>query len=692
MVGRHWLRWSAALVFALAGGAAAIVKAFGLAHWTWLAVTATAVAAVMILPAKVAAARVEARAKRTFEVRDTLTTQAIGGGCLRVRDVADPTRLGVHPAGFPEGKSHEGLAERVPLYVRRDQHEAMVSRLKPGAFVLIRGDSCAGKSRLAFEALRASAGRHLLFAPEPEAVGAAIERMRQVRWAVLWLDDLDRFLDADTATATAISELLAGQGHQRMVVATLRHQAHEALTAQPEGAAEGVVDRRQRVLELADHVLIGRAFTTTEIDRARQLRTDPRIDDALTRAEFYGVAEYMAAGPQLRDKWLSGQETRPRGAALVAAAVDCRRAGFIAPLPTALLDEIHTHYLPTNPRTPIEELDAAWTWATETWRNTAALLERTNTDNNTVIVFDYLVDHVQRTSPVDNDPPEHILLNALDHTDTTTASAIGAHAHQRGRYNLAHAAYTRIHTRHSRILGENDPDTLYSRSKLAQVLGDQGKLDEAEAEHRTVLTHRTRTLGEIHPDTLTSRNNLATILLTQGKLDQAEILLREVLTHRSKILGENHPKTLTSRNNLAGALLKQGKFDQAQSELRAVLDISIEILGKNHPHTLASRNNLGTTLHRQGKLTQAEDELHTVLTHRTHTLGENHPDTLTSRNNLALLLCDQGKLDQAEDLLRNTLAAIVENLGENHPHTVAIRKNLDIVLRKKGTGLDREDP
>jgi hypothetical protein len=233
------------------------------------------------------------------------------------------------------------------------------------------------------------------------------------------------------------------------------------------------------------------------------------------------VAEYLAAGPQLRDLWLAGQETHPRGAALVTAAVDCRRAGYIAPLPKALLVELHGHYLPAGPRSRVETPEAAWTWATQVWRHTTALLEPTSSDEDSVIVFDYLVDHVQRTTPIDHDPPEAVLLTALTYADATTATAIGTHAQQRGRYALAYAAHSHALSAHTTNAGTEHPDTLTSRNNLATVLHDQGKLDEAEQEHRATLDTRMRVLGTEHPNTLTSRNNLATVLRDQGKLNEA---------------------------------------------------------------------------------------------------------------------------------------------------------------------------
>ena len=55
----------------------------------------------------------------------------------------------------------------------------------------------------------------------------------------------------------------------------------------------------------------------------------------------------------------------PRGAALIAAAVDCRRAGFAGPLPRLLLDELHSAYLEQTAaaRSYPETLAQAWSWA-----------------------------------------------------------------------------------------------------------------------------------------------------------------------------------------------------------------------------------------------------------------------------------------------------------------------------------------
>ncbi|NEA68365.1 hypothetical protein [Streptomyces sp. SID12488] len=77
------------------------------------------------------------------------------------------------------------------------------------------------------------------------------------------------------------------------------------------------------------------------------MMVDPRLIRALAGDERFGVAELLAAGPELveawRHAWMPGRH--PRAAALVAAAVDARRAGYHRPLPAEILQQLHEGYL-----------------------------------------------------------------------------------------------------------------------------------------------------------------------------------------------------------------------------------------------------------------------------------------------------------------------------------------------------------
>src|SRR5262249_12592723 len=133
-----------------------------------------------------------------------------------------------------------------------------------------------------------------------------------------------------------------------------------------------------------------------ELARARE-SGDPRIVYALAHAGEYGVTQYLAAAPRLLRAWRSGWAAFPRGAALVAAAVDCRRAGLTGPLPGRMLEELHGPYLGrhADTRTPPETLEAGWDWATTPPDGAGVPLLR-KVGQSSYTVFDYLVDSAQR--------------------------------------------------------------------------------------------------------------------------------------------------------------------------------------------------------------------------------------------------------------------------------------------------------
>jgi hypothetical protein len=145
-----------------------------------------------------------------------------------------------------------------------------------------------------------------------------------------------------------------------------------------------------------------RAWTRRELEDAQRFGDDPRIAAALEHADQFGPAEYLAAGPKLFALWRGGWApgAHPRGAALVAAAVDARRAGYYRGLPLAFFHNLHPHYLrqPHRVRLNPEPWAEAVTWATERRHATSGLLVRDEDDEDRYLVFDYIA------AEVDADP------------------------------------------------------------------------------------------------------------------------------------------------------------------------------------------------------------------------------------------------------------------------------------------------
>jgi hypothetical protein len=158
-----------------------------------------------------------------------------------------------------------------------------------------------------------------------------------LRRCVLWLDDLERFVGAGALSAKQVSEVLASGGHHRVIVATLRAVEEDRLTAGGDGAEGRQVQRdSQAVPDQAQGIFLERHFSTAKQERAAdRAGDDGRIADALTHADTFGIAEYLASGPQLFTEWENAWSRghHPRAAALIAVAIDIRRAGYTAPSP-----------------------------------------------------------------------------------------------------------------------------------------------------------------------------------------------------------------------------------------------------------------------------------------------------------------------------------------------------------------------
>lgn len=475
----------------------------------------------------------QARFERESALRDE-QARAIREGCFtlpsgklpQVRQLSDPLAWGVHPTAASSG------SDVVP-FVPRDVDEELRAQLTKNAFVLVVGDSTAGKSRCAFEAVRAVLPRHTLIIPTAVgSIAATLKAAERYSRCVLWLDDINRWFASPELTREAISQLLTpGKRRHRVVVATLRAAEADNWSTMPEEATALDTYRKvQDLLKLARLFRLDRLFSPAERERARDYVSDARIADALEHADEYGLAEYLANGPQRWEEWQNAWSvntnpqapTHPRGAALVAAAVDLRRAGYVSPIPRALLEEVHGIYLEQRggERLNPEPLARAWRWATSPREGTTRLLTPYGAER--VDVFDYLVDEVQRRTPAGNHVPDQVIVTALVYASAADARSIGTTAYAQGRYRLAERAYRQAYNADLTEHGLTHPDTLTSRNNLALVLQGLGRLDEAETEHRAVLEARRRTLGDEHPHTLTSRNNLASVLRELGRPDEAE--------------------------------------------------------------------------------------------------------------------------------------------------------------------------
>ncbi|TWP50617.1 hypothetical protein FKR81_18525 [Lentzea tibetensis] len=482
-----------------------------------------------------------------------------------VRDLGDPVQLGVHPAALVES------LERVPTFVRRDVMDELTSLITRDGFVLLVGESTAGKSRAAYECVRSLFPDHRLVEPCVRAgASAAVETMLSTSRAVLWLDDIERFLGEDGFTGAGISSVL-GAGHS--IVATMRSEEYSyfcggATTAADATRSWETIRQGWEVLRLATRIDLPRSWSTEEVRRAEELKSrDSRVEEALEHVDQFGVAEYLAAGPQLlaawRDAWAPG--AHPRAAALVLASVDARRAGMHRPLPLDVLVAAHESYLQRRGglRLRPESIDEAVAWATSPLRATSSLL--LPDDNGGYLAFDYLIDAVERKT-IPADAFEAFIAGArVDELED-----IGRLAWTWGRLDQAELAFERA--------SESHPGTRFDRGYV--IRERDGQVAHLEFLHRTADELEAR-LGRDHEETIEARFGVAWECGEGINVRKSLRALQALYGEAAPVLGRRHRTMLLIQRGIAHWLGQAGESREAARMYLQLIEDCLDNLDVN---------------------------------------------------------------------------------------------------------------
>ncbi|PRY46711.1 hypothetical protein [Umezawaea tangerina] len=400
-----------------------------------------------------------ARTKALTPARDRSNPTA-GEVRIPIRAVADadPLELGVHRTSRVEG------APPLPTYVPRDADSTISARLADardnGGFVLLVGESTAGKSRCAFEAVRRELPDHWIIAPpaagdlSPVLSRVSLPEPDPRKW-VLWLDDLDRFLLPGGLDQGMLSALLE---QHVVVVATMRSEVYgnysERALRGVDAGARSAHRLGSRILNLVEPLVLDRQWSEAEMSRLGAHLAGPngdvRLEDAARHHGVHGVAEHLAAGPKLLAEFLTTRRRpggHPRGAALVQAAIDLARAGISTPLPAKTLLALTPCYLTVEDahRLRAESPEQALVWATETQFGVAGMLVATDTAA-AWRPFDYLVDTVGSA-----DIPDKTWEAAVAHANGgSELLPVGRSASRCGRLALAERCFSPLASRGDR--------------------------------------------------------------------------------------------------------------------------------------------------------------------------------------------------------------------------------------------------
>jgi hypothetical protein len=696
------------LVFGTAAVAAAATSLGRFLPGVLGSATVAAVAAVCAVWSNQGSQLIGRDAEQTLAAREKLFHDA-RGRLPAVRDVTDVIAIGVHPT-TPAGDT-ASVRSRVTPFVRRDRSDDIETALRTHPFVLIVGDSTAGKTRAAFEAAATVLPDYAFISPDPSdrtSVSVALAAAERRRPALLWLDDLERYLGAGGLTAHTLRTLITPSARPRIVLlATIRAQERARYGGSPTPDSRGDQRSGQDVLTLAHEVRLDRRWTSGEVQRAEAWRADARISKAIDSSGRYGIAERLAAGPELMAAWQDAwapEGRHTRGAALVAAAVDAYRAGWHGPLPATVLQRLHEHYLQARGGIALrpEPWPDAVAWATTPLYATSSLLAPANPPVDMLLAFDYLPDALDaewRRHPI---PPE-AWTALITEADPQTCEMIGWNAIHHTQFDVARTAFQKAldggvliaATGLANLLGDalqpgeacqvlrevlstappnTDPHVLIElRLSLAWFTGQSGHHQEALEASEAARRQAEQLLGSDDKLTLRILASEARWVGQTGDPARALQIALDVQARWARLTAPHQDISLSIRFEVAVWTAENGQAALAYQLWTELDQDAVKVLGQDTSFATSVRWNRSAAAESRGDLALAIQLLADVIEGWTRVFGAGHPRTFLVRLQHAGLHGWTGQAEQAFALASGIVTDAAGALGPDHELRLAAR-------------------
>jgi len=222
-------------------------------------------------------------------------------------------------------------------------------------------------------------------------------------------------------------------------------------------------------------------------------------------------------------------------------------------------------------------------------------------------------------------------------------------------------------------LGEDDPETLASMHRLAEVYMLGGRFDDAVRVGQKTLELRRRVLGEEDRLTMASADFLGVLYVESGRPLLAIPLLEQNMATRRRVLGADDPEAFESLWPLADANSRLGRYATAASLSREALEYRLRLYGNENLETLECRNLLGDLLFLQGKYQEAEEVLREGLETSRRLYGPEHRVSLQFRAALAASTFLGHGLSEADfSGYHEVLETALRIYGRDHAYTQVV--------------------
>ncbi|MEU8182109.1 hypothetical protein AB0B86_15250 [Micromonospora sp. NPDC049047] len=427
-----------------------------------------------------------------------------------VGTVTDPVLLGIHRA-IPLKTSVEGLDSQLPTYIRRDLdtdlRTALREDLSRGGFIVLVGRAACGKSRTAYEAIKAELSAWRIFVPSDaaEVNGLAEAEIGDGR-IIVWVDELLPLLIDPDLSMRAFRDLISNPDRPVIIVGTMWPEHHDQLSEQPAQAQPDPFQAARRLLKLARRWDLPASLSEAEFNETRSLSdVDPRIDEAA----HYAVAgqspiAVLACAPDLISRFTTAPNSP--GRLVVEAAVEARLSGHSKVVPADLLQRLATvRMTPEDKATsPADWFNDAITWARQPVCGVVSLLKPYAREIGVLAgyeVSDIVASHVWRSGFTPRNVQASTWALLADTTDIESCLFIGFNALRSGHVHSGQKAL-----RHCAQQGVGHAATMLGLSYL-----DGGNLVEA-------LTWLTTSYDYGEPDAAAL---IAVVYHSRGETDEA---------------------------------------------------------------------------------------------------------------------------------------------------------------------------